>query len=369
MTAAELAPNDEDLVQRADRLCGRFPSIGPERVLQVLRDNGGHAGYAAADLRALSTDALKSADPEDAEHVATLLTNQMLFKQTCKAHFRKFDTNKDGFLEWGEVLALVNKLCNYMGIEHPGEMALRSFFENSDANRDGVLTEREFPKFFESFLRYAFFMQHRRLVGTWRYRADGNEHAEFSISMDKDYRLHYRSVRGGCPGTPKSPALQGRQAVVGTLELCDGWLQADLRVGTKDPERRGSLKDESFYGFVRLRFAEGTTEKVIANFRSDSDAAWGNDVKAKRRQSIEEERLSRCPTPTAGAILRCISENGVAYRRTPEFLDRTDALLAQGDTVRILERHLDTHWIRTSGGWLPTVDPRGAQLFELDSAN
>lgn len=370
MAVTDSHPQAEDLRERADRLCERFPSVNADRVLQVLRDNNGHAGYAAADLRALSTDVIKSADPEDSEHVATLLSNAMLFKQTCRAHFKKFDMNRNGTLEWEEVLGLTNNLCSYMGIDQPGEKSLQAFFESSDNNRDGVLSEREFPKFFESFLRYAFFLQHRRLVGTWRCKGDTNDtlSSEFSILLGKgDYRLYFRSHRSGCPGTPKSQ-VQGRQEVHGTLELREGSLQANLKVGIRESDKRSGLSHESFYGVVRLRFAEGTTEKVVVNFKSDPHGGWGNDVVAKRRHTLEEERASRCSTPTVGGILRCIAPNGVAYRRSPEVLDRTDALVRQGDTVRVTERHLDTHWIRVAGGWLPTVDPRGVKLFDLASS-
>jgi len=357
-----------DLQERADRLCERFPAVNADRVLQVLRDNNGHAGYAAADLRALSTDVIKSADPEDSEHVATLLSNKMIFMQTCRAHFKKFDMNRNGTLEWDEVLGLTNSLCNYMGVPQPSEKSLQAFFESSDNNQDGVLSEAEFLKFFESFLRYAFFMQHRRLVGTWKCKADPNDSStrcEFTITLGKgDYRLYYRSVRGGCPGTPKAQVVQGRFEVHGELELRDGCLQASLKAGVRDPDKRGSLRDESFYGIVRLHFAEGNTEKVITNFKTDPNGGWGNDVTAKRRQTLEEEKASRCSTPTVGVILRCIAPNGVAYRRSPEVLDRTDVLVREGDTVRIVERHLDTHWVRSAQGWLPTVDPRGVQLFD-----
>lgn len=363
--------SQEDLQECAKRLCERFPAVSADRVLKVLQDAGGHAGYAAAELRALSTDVLKSLDPEDAEHVAVLLSNHILFKQTCRAQFKKFDMNQNGTLEWDEVLALTNHLCSYMGLEQPSEKSLQAFFEGSDTNHDGVLTSREFPKFFESFLRYAFFMQHRRLVGNWRCRSEFNDgHAcEFTILLGKDYRLYYRSVRGGCPGTPKdqAQALQGRQEVHGTLEIVEGYLEADLNLGVRSLEKRGTLIHDNFYGIVRLQFAEGEANKVVVNFKQDHQASWGNDVIAKRRQSIEEERVSRCSSPTVGAILRCTAPDGVAYRRTPEFLEKTDVLLAEGDTVRILERHLDTHWVRVAGGWLPTVDPRGVKLFALET--
>jgi hypothetical protein len=292
----------------------------------------------------------------------------MVFKQTCKAHFKKFDLNQNGTLEWDEVLALTNHLCSYMGLEHPSEKSLQAFFDASDANHDGVLTEREFPKFFESFLRYAFFMQHRRLVGTWKYKSDPHEGSrlEFQIILGKDYRLYYYSVRGGCPGCPAVPAPQGQYEVHGMLELREGCLQANLKVGVRDSEKRGSYAHESFFGVVRIQFAEGSAEKVVVNFKSDVQADWGPDVLSKRRRSVEEERCPRSGSPTVGTLLRCIAPNGVAYRRSPEMSEKTDAVLARGETVRVTERLLDTHWVRVASGWLPTVDKHGEKLFEIE---
>jgi len=351
----------EDLRERAERLRERFPDIAADRVLQVLRDNGGHAGYAAADLRALSTDVVKSADPEDSEHVATLLSNHTLFKQTCRAHFKKFDANRNGTLEWDEVMQLMNHLSRYMGLELPSEKSIQAFFESSDANHDGVLAEREFPKFFESFLRYAFFMQHRRVVGTWLYKGDAmGFDSEFTITLGKDYRLNYRSTRGGCPGTPKAQVPQGRTEVHGALELYEGWMQAELKVGNRS--------HDNFFGLVRLKFIEGATDKVIVNFKSDAQASWGNDVVAKRRSTIEEDRVARHQVPEIGNILRCIAPHGVAYRRAPEYHERTEDVLPPGETIRVADRHHDTHWVCVAGGWLPTVDPKGIRLFEIESA-
>lgn len=367
---------NEDLKERVVRLCERFPNVSVDRIVQALRDNGGHAGYAAADLRALSVDALQAADPEESEHVATLLKHQTVFKKACRAHFKKFDSNHNGTMERDEVVLLVQELCGHLGVEPPCQKTMQAFFEGSHASQNGVLTERDFPKFFESLLRYAFFMQHRSLVGTWRYKSDPNSatvlgDGEFTIALGKDYRLHYRSTRCQCPGSALEQAAHGLQGlgrpeVHGFLELCDGWLQADLKVGIRDPNRRGHWTSEKFLGVLRIRFMDGTTEKVITNFRTDAQANWGNDIAAKRHKSIEEERTSRCGTPTAvGGVLKCIAPQGVAYRRSPEFLERTDVLLLEGESVRILERHLDTHWVRTAGGWLPTVDPRGVKLLEL----
>lgn len=304
--ASENAPGAEDLDERASRLCERFPTVNAARVYQVLKDHGGHAGYAAAELRALSTDMPKPVDEEDSEHVAILLSNHTLFKQTCRAHFKKFDLNRNGTLEWEEVLGLTNHLCKYMGVEQPGENALKAFFDGSDANHDGVLTEREFPKFFESFLRYAFFMQHRKLSGTWRIRSsdlNDSSSSEFTIVQGKDYRLYYRSARGGCPWTPKVQASQGREQVWahGTLELQEGSLEADLKVGLRDSDKR----NETFAGCVRLRSVEGNADRVIVNFRRDPQAMWGNDLTASRKQALEEDRFSSVLGVKASGMKGC----------------------------------------------------------------
>merc|ERR1719284_1948294 len=100
---------------------------------------------------------VKEADPDDVEHVSTLLSSPAMFKHACKEQFKKFDFNKDGVLEWEEVKQLVHNLYEEFGLQLPSEGALKAFFYATDENQDGVLSEREFRKFFEMFLRYAFF--------------------------------------------------------------------------------------------------------------------------------------------------------------------------------------------------------------------
>ncbi|CAE7247893.1 unnamed protein product [Symbiodinium sp. CCMP2592] len=99
----------------------------------------------------------REVDPDDQEHVKTLLTSPVMFAAVCKENFRKFDANGDGVLSWSEVLPLVNSLYESFGLQPPREGNLRSFFDATDLNKDGVLSEKEFKKFFECFLRYAFF--------------------------------------------------------------------------------------------------------------------------------------------------------------------------------------------------------------------
>ncbi|CAL1164456.1 unnamed protein product [Cladocopium goreaui] len=140
-----------------DRLQERFPDVGANKIATILLENNGHAGQAAAALRDLCGTGKREVDPDDQEHVKTLLTSPVMFAALCKENFRKFDVNGDGVLSWTEVLPLVNTLYESFGLQPPREGNLRSFFDATDLNKDGVLSEREFKKFFECFLRYAFF--------------------------------------------------------------------------------------------------------------------------------------------------------------------------------------------------------------------
>merc|ERR1712070_231730 len=129
----------------------------PDRIAQALRDHGGHAGHAASDLREMTDGTVKEADLDDKEQVSTLLTSPAMFKHVCGEHFRKFDQNANAVLEWDEIVTLTDSLYDSFGLPRPGDETLKAFFDNSDENKDGSLSEAEFRKFFESFLRHAFF--------------------------------------------------------------------------------------------------------------------------------------------------------------------------------------------------------------------
>jgi len=359
---ATLRPGEEDWQGTVDRLSERFPTATPRKVIEVLRANHGHAGRAASDLRDATSEVVKELDPDDSEHVATLLSNPALFKQTCKSHFKKYDVNRNGMLEWEEVLALTEELCQVMGLPAPSEGRLKTFFESSDANHDGVLSEKEFTKFYEAFLRYAFYHEHRRLIGVWRFKVDGSHShsAELSIAQSKDWRIQLKS-KGGCPGAPKLQCAEGKVEVSGNLELVSGWLVAEVKFTVRDAEKRTVSKAP--FGFIRIQFAD-STDVVIANFKSNPDGEWGRDCVLRRQKTIEEERVKRAGTPKIGISLKCNCPQGINFRRSPEFCDRTENIVAAGQVVRVLETHMDTHWVRVCDGWLPTVDAEGRRLFE-----
>lgn len=72
-----------------DRLQERFPDVGANKIATILLENNGHAGQAAAALRDLCGTGKREVDPDDQEHVKTLLTSPVMFAALCKENFRK----------------------------------------------------------------------------------------------------------------------------------------------------------------------------------------------------------------------------------------------------------------------------------------
>merc|ERR1719230_1453603 len=112
-----LRPNEEEWRPVFNRLSERFPTVPGHRVAQALREHGGHAGEAAAVLRDLTGSTVKEADPDDVEHVATLLSSPAMFKHACKEKFQEFDKNGDGVLDFSEVLELTHSLYSGFGLQ------------------------------------------------------------------------------------------------------------------------------------------------------------------------------------------------------------------------------------------------------------
>eukprot|EP00747_Dinoflagellata_sp_TGD_P162491 gnl/TRDRNA2_/TRDRNA2_180163_c0_seq1.p1 gnl/TRDRNA2_/TRDRNA2_180163_c0~~gnl/TRDRNA2_/TRDRNA2_180163_c0_seq1.p1 ORF type:complete len:342 (+),score=68.29 gnl/TRDRNA2_/TRDRNA2_180163_c0_seq1:74-1027(+) len=281
-------PGEEDWQERFEKLHERFPKVSAERVLSALRANEGHAGYAAADLRELCSDAPKVVDAEDKDFVTTLLSSPVLFRNHCKTMFQKFDSNRNGMLEWEEVLDLTTELCSELGIDAPTEQNIRAFFEATDVNGDQVLSEDEFAKFFESLLRYGYVKENGRLVGTWRYSSfpGGPADLEFIITQTKDWRLQVRCVRCGCPGGPPLAGLD-RQEARGVLDHQGGWLTSKLKAYSM--EQDGAWTKLGTYGHLRLRSGEGgLAHAIITNYRRTTDDDWGDEVIAYR-QGTEQQ--------------------------------------------------------------------------------
>lgn len=305
MTAAvaKVQEPEEAWHDRIGRLQERFPEASQAQILEVLRSNFGHAGHAAADLRVLESGQVQEADPDDSEWVSTLLSNPHVFKQTCKDRFRKFDVNRNGYLDWPEVVSLITSLSKKLGLEAPTEKCLRSFFfDTTDENKDGKLSEKEFTKFFESFLRYAFFMEHRRLVGNWSFQT-GSDRAlggcAFRVVQTKDWRMQFRCLSGNVPGGISSPGSTTELfEVAGTLELLDGWLQADLKQGVRSADRK--LTDSEPCGTIRLQLSDATGDTIRCSFRSNPRTRWGSDILCQRDivgPSPSQRRSTICSRP------------------------------------------------------------------------
>ena len=151
-----LRPEEEEWQPLFNNLCERFGTFPPQKIAQILRDNDGHAGHTSAALRDLSGTTMRPVDPDDAEHVRTLLSSPVMFKHACSEHFKKYDRDGNGVLEWDEILGLTGAIHEALGLQPPREGGLRKFFEDSDENGDGVLTQDEFVVFFQAFLKFAY---------------------------------------------------------------------------------------------------------------------------------------------------------------------------------------------------------------------
>mmetsp|Transcript_110795 Transcript_110795/g.278522 ORF Transcript_110795/g.278522 Transcript_110795/m.278522 type:complete len:453 (-) Transcript_110795:47-1405(-) len=317
-----LQPGEEDWQDILERLCERFETYGPERVVKILRDCNGHAGQAASTLRDLAGTEMRPVDPDDAEHVRTLLCSPLMFSHACKEHFRRYDVNGDGALEWSEIVGLVNALYENFGLQPPREGGLKAFFEATDTNGDGVLSEKEFKHFFECFLRYAFF----------------------------DVVNHEQKAKEpqGSPAHAKSHHQEGQQT------------GRSQHRAPKEPSASPPRRSER-----SARSAAG----------SPSAAGGGGGGR------VGEESLSASPQPAASrhesrrhhhggqaelgaGVFRCYAPQGMAYRQSPDLNSPSDTVGVQkGEVVQALE-----HWIRTPQGWLPVAISTGERFFEPSSA-
>mmetsp|Transcript_58688 Transcript_58688/g.132280 ORF Transcript_58688/g.132280 Transcript_58688/m.132280 type:complete len:460 (-) Transcript_58688:236-1615(-) len=313
-----LRPGEEEWQPVFERLCERFPNFTPEKIAGILRENQGAGGQAAATLRDLLGTAMRPVDPDDAEHVRTLLSSPVMFSHACKEQFRKHDVNGDGVLEWTEVLELTNSLYENFGLEAPREGGLRAFFEANDTNKDGVLSEKEFKRFFECFLRYAFF------------------------DVVKHEQEQKAAQQAQAEETPTSPVHQ-----VASPAKAQAASPPPENAGSRRRKTQDEAKKESGYP------AAAPIEAEEGHHRSHRSS----------RRSAEGRGSPSPPAHTpvaAGTAFRCIAPHGVTYRRTPEYNDRADSMVKRGSQVHVLET-----WVRTNRGWLPLADGNGQVLFEV----
>jgi len=348
-----LKPQEKEWQEVFNRLSERFPSVPGARVAQALREHHGHAGEAAAVLRDLTGSHVKEADPDDVEHVSTLLSSPAMFKHACKEQFKKYDVNKDGVLEWEEVKALVNNLYEEFGLPLPSEGSLKAFFFATDENMDGVLSEREFRKFFEMFLRYAFFdhLKLRQMV------EKGQEIEKRLVSANAGGSLKVSEVHDADTESPQeSRASSASDTSKPNKPPTPDETQASGLVRVRSP--KGQAKPEP----ARLAPVEHQKEKREKSPQPEQERSHHQREHRNSRQ--EKERASETSEGSFGTTLRCLASNGVAYRASPAFQDRLEQVVTRGQTVQVLE-----HWVRTPDGWLPVVDPQLQPLFERCHAN
>jgi len=358
-----LRPNEEEWREVFNRLSERFPSVPGHRVAQALREHQGHAGEAAAVLRDLTGSTVKEADPDDVEHVATLLSSPAMFKHACKEQFKKFDFNKDGVLEWEEVKQLVQSLYEEFGLQLPAEGALKAFFYATDENQDGVLSEREFRKFFEMFLRYAFF-DHLKL----RQMVEKGQAIEAQRSSVKDsaYPANARHPAAVRDDTDTTSPQDSRASSASDGSKPDK-VQAPAAVETQAmPAQKSQSKLAPIESQALQPKSAGRRSPPLGQEQHHERSRRREREHRSDRQDKERERGPPPETSEGpfGQAYRCLAPHGVAYRASASFQDRMDAAVGKGETVRVLE-----HWVRTPDGWLPVMDPQGQSLFERSNAD
>lgn len=348
-----LRPGEEEWREVFLRLQERFPSVSAQRVAQALRDNHGHAGEAAAVLRDLTGSGVKEADPDDVEHVATILSSPPMFKHVCKEHFKKFDVNHDGVLQWDEILKLVCKLYEEFGLPQPSEGSLKGFFIATDENVDGVLSEREFRRFFEMFLRYAFF-----------------DHLKLRQMVEKGQELEKKRSQTGlnAPAEDSTPTNANGTEVDRASEASGGSArqgEAETQVArVASPPPPGCAAPPAPVGPAptvaataaagRRSMSSGAQERSSRHAHRAGGGGGGLERDNHHRHRGEAHSMVACPSS-----IRCIRPSGVSYRNSTNFQDRSSRVLPQGGSVKVLE-----HWVRTEDGWLPLVDQTGHVLFE-----
>lgn len=338
-----LKPQEEEWREVFNRLTERFPTVKKEVVAKILREHQGHAGSAAGALRDMTSANVKEADPDDVEHVSTLLSSPAMFKHACKEQFKKFDVNRDGVLEWEEVKDLTNNLYAEFGLQTPAEGALKAFFFATDENCDGVLSEREFRKFFEMFLRYAFF-----------------DHLKLRQMVEKGQEIEQKRLALGIKPGQTMPKEARDNADADTVSPQDS--RASSASESSKPIKPPS-SDEAYPAKVTKPDAP---EVVPEPPRGGRRSPTNNREKRESRDPREEkasrhrERAERTPLESGEAQgMRVVAGNGVAFRASADFQDRIDSVCARGQAVQVLET-----WVRTPDGWLPVTDQQGQTLLE-----
>jgi len=264
---------------------------------------------------------MRPVDPDDAEHVRTLLCSPLIFSHACKEHFRKYDVNGDGALEWSEIVSLVTALYENFGLQPPREGGLRAFFEATDTNHDGVLSEKEFKHFFEMVLRYAFF-------DVVNHEQKAKEKEPHGSPIQTKANHHHQEAQG-----------TGRSHKVG-------------KEPSASPPRRSERGERS----------AAASPSAGGGGRAGEDSLTASPPAASRHESKRHHHSGQADV--GAGVFRCYAQQGIAYRQSPDMNSPTDlAGVQKGEVIQALE-----HWIRTPQGWLPVAISTGERFFEPSSA-
>lgn len=134
-------------------------SFGPAVVRCLTREN---AAPSSAQRKApQSNDALISAQLVRQDHgidwVRRILENEKERHSLCETMFTETDQDASGTLDVDEVVTMVNNICSKMHINFPGVEKVKELskacIKNYDANKDGVLSLKEFRTAFKATLK------------------------------------------------------------------------------------------------------------------------------------------------------------------------------------------------------------------------
>lgn len=164
-------------------------SFGPAVVLSLTRE---HAASSPSQTKApRSNDALLSAQVVREDHgidwVKSILEDDQKRHSYCEEMFAEADEDKSGTLDLDEVVALVNTICSRMHIKFPGAEPVKELckrcIKDHDANKDGVLSLKEFRTAFKATLTSCLHEAERELA------AEGTE-KEQERSKEMGNSLH-----------------------------------------------------------------------------------------------------------------------------------------------------------------------------------
>ena len=117
------------------------------------------AVQASVQLAKLSKSSDRPWEYRARQSVEALLTDKSLRERFQRRHFANADVDGDGALQYEEVADAIAAMCDELAVTPPSDVD--ELIANFDANRDGVLSQREFRKLLDDTLRAA----HHQLVG------------------------------------------------------------------------------------------------------------------------------------------------------------------------------------------------------------